>query len=122
MTIKCGVQLWDGITIEDDVFLGPNVTFTNDLVPRSRIFDKSKFKRTTVKRGASIGASTTVLPGIEIGEYSLIGAGSLINMNIPNNTLWYGTPATHRGFVTNSGLTLDMNKRDKEGMIHDLEE
>lgn len=122
VTIKSGVQLWDGITIEDDVFLGPNVTFTNELVPRSRIIDRSKFKKTIVKRGASIGANTTILPDIEIGEYALIGAGSLINKNVPNNTLWFGKPATQRGFVTNSGIILDMNKRDKEGILHDLKE
>jgi len=122
VTIKSGVQLWDGITIEDDVFLGPNVTFTNELVPRSRVIDKSKFKKTIVKRGASIGANTTVLPGIVVGEYALIGAGSLINKNIPNNTLWFGTPATQRGYVTNSGIVLDMKRRDKEGVIRDLEE
>ena len=122
VTIKSGVQLWDGITIEDDVFLGPNVTFTNELVPRSRVIDKSKFKKTTVKKGASIGANTTVLPGIVIGEFALIGAGSLINKDVPNNTIWYGKPATQRGFVTNSGITLDINKRDKEGVIHELEE
>lgn len=122
VTIKSGVQLWDGITIEDDVFLGPNVTFTNELVPRSRVIDKSKFKKTTVKKGASIGANTTVLPGIIIGEFALIGAGSLINKNVPNNTIWFGKPATQRGFVTNSGITLDMNKRDKGGVIHELEE
>lgn len=122
VTIKSGVQLWDGITIEDDVFLGPNVTFTNELVPRSRIIDKSQFKKTIVKKGASVGANTTVLPGIVIGEYALIGAGSLINKNIPNNTLWFGIPATKRGYVTNSGILLDMDKRDKEGILHDLEE
>ena len=122
VTIKSGVQLWDGITIEDDVFLGPNVTFTNELIPRSRVVNKSNFKKTIVKKGASIGASTTVLPGIEIGEYALIGAGSLINKNVPNNTLWYGIPATQRGYVTKSGIILDMNKRDKEGIIRILEE
>lgn len=122
VTIKSGVQLWDGITIEDNVFLGPNVTFTNELVPRSRVIDKSKFKKTIVKRGASIGANTTVLPGIVVGEYALIGAGSLINKNIPNNTLWFGTPAVQRGYVTNSGIVLDMKRRDKEGVIRDLEE
>ena len=122
VTIKSGVQLWDGITIEDDVFLGPNVTFTNDLVPRSRVIDKSNFKKTIVKKGASIGANTTVLPGVKIGKYALIGAGSLINKNVPNNTLWYGKPATLRGFVTNSGVLLDMNMRDKKGVLHDLEE
>lgn len=122
VTIKSGVQLWDGIIIEDDVFLGPNVTFTNELVPRSRIIDRTKFKKTMVRKGASIGANTTALPDIEIGEYALIGAGSLINKNIPKNTLWFGKPATQRGFVTKSGITLDMNKRDKQGSVRNLEE
>lgn len=122
VTIKSGVQLWDGITIENNVFLGPNVTFTNDLVPRSRMIDKSRLKKTTVKEGASIGANTTVLPGVVIGKYAFIGAGSLINKNVPNNTLWFGKPATQRGFITNSGITLNMNMRDKKGIVHDLEE
>jgi len=122
VTVKSGVQLWDGITIEDNVFLGPNVTFTNELVPRSRVIDKSNFKKIIVRKGASIGANTTLLPGVEIGEYALIGAGSLVNRNVPNNTLWYGKPATQRGYVTKSGITLDMDKKDKEGIIHDLEE
>ena len=122
VTIKSGVQLWDGIAIEDDVFLGPNVTFTNEQVPRSRVIDKSKFKKTIVKRGASIGANTTVLPGVEIGEYALIRAGSLVNKNVPNNTLWFGKPATQRGYVTNSGIILDMNMKDKEGNVRDLKE
>lgn len=122
VTIKSGVQLWDGITIEDDVFLGPNVTFTNEMVPRSRVIDKTNFKTTIVKKGASIGANTTVLPGVVIGEYALVGAGSLVNKNVPKNTLWFGKPATQRGYVTNSGITLDMYKRDKEGFIRNLEE
>lgn len=122
VTIKSGVQLWDGITIEDDVFLGPNVTFTNELVPRSRVINKFNFKNTIVRRGASIGANTTVLPGVEIGEYAFIGAGSLINKIIPPNTLWYGSPATQHGYVTNSGIILDVNMREKNGTVRNLEE
>ena len=122
VTIKCGVQLWDGITIEDDVFIGPNVTFTNESIPRSRVYDKSKFKTTLIKKGASIGANVTILPGIVIGEYALIGAGSLVNKNIPPYTLWYGNPATQKGYVTKSGVILDMNKKNEEGVFHNLEE
>lgn len=122
VTIKSGVQVWDGIIIQDDVFLGPNVTFTNELVPRSRVVNKCNFKKTLVMKGASIGANTTILPGIVIGEYALIGAGSLISKDIPSYTLWYGVPAFQKGFVTKSGITLDMNKMDKDGVIHDLEE
>ena len=122
VTIKSGVQLWDGIIIEDDVFLGPNVTFTNELVPRSRVVDKSNFKTTIIKKGASVGANTTILPGVVVGEYAFIGAGSVINKNVPNNTLWYGIPAVHQGFITNSGVLLDMNKKDKDGNVQDLDE
>lgn len=105
VTIKCGVYIWDGITIGDDVHIGPNVTFTNDLYPRS----KHKFKalRTTIKRGASIGANATIICGITIGEYALIGAGSVVTKNIPDNTLWRGNPARQSGYVCNCGQKLD---------------
>src|SRR6476469_11025366 len=73
VTVKCGVQLWDGITLEDDVFVGPNATFTNDPFPRSRQYPTS-FPRMVVKRGASIGANATLLPGITIGEGAMVGA------------------------------------------------
>ena len=122
VTIKSGVQLWDGIIIEDDVFLGPNVTFTNELVPRSRVVDKSNFKTTIIKKGASVSANTTILPVVVVGEYAFIGAGSVINKNVPNNTLWYGIPAVHQGFITISGVLLDMNKKDKDGNVQDLDE
>src|ERR1700694_34277 len=71
VTIKCGVQVWDGITLEDDVFVGPNVTFTNDIYPRSKHY-LPKFDQTLIKRGASIGANATILPGITIAERAMI--------------------------------------------------
>ena len=74
-----------------------------------------------MKKGASIGANATILPGVEIGEYALIDAGSLINKDAPKHTLWYGNPAVQKGYVTKSGVILDMNKKSKEGMYHDLE-
>lgn len=92
VTIKPGVQIWDGITLENDVFIGPNVTFTNDLKPRSKQKDW-KCLQTIVKQGASIGANATILPGIEIGENAMIGAGAVVVKNIPANTLWVGNPA-----------------------------
>lgn len=92
VTIKPGVQLWDGMTIEDNVFIGPNVTFTNDLKPRSKQYPQS-FLKTIVKKGASIGANATILPGITIGENAMIGAGSVVLKNVPANTLWVGNPA-----------------------------
>jgi acetyltransferase-like isoleucine patch superfamily enzyme len=92
VTIKCGVQLWDGITIEDDAFIGPNVTFTNDRYPPSDNFPQ-KIERTKVGKGASIGANATILPGVEIGSGAMIGAGSVVTRNVPAVELWLGSPA-----------------------------
>lgn len=108
VTIKSGVQIWDGITIQDKVFIGPNVTFTNDLVPRSKKYPES-FLHTIIQEGASVGANSTIIGGVTIGQYSLIGAGSVITKNIPPFTLWYGNPAKHRGYVTRSGEILGLN-------------
>src|SRR5678816_2396803 len=77
VTVKCGVQLWDGITVEDDVFIGPNATFTNDKFPRSKA-PPERFLRTIVRRGASIGANATILPGIEVGAGAMIGGGTVV--------------------------------------------
>ncbi len=92
VTIKCGVQLWDGITLEDDVFIGSNVTFTNDRYPRSKN-KKWVLEKTVVRRGASIGAGSTVLCGIEIGENAMVGAGSVVTKSVPSGELWMGNPA-----------------------------
>ena len=97
-TIKNGVQLWDGIELEDEVFVGPNATFTNDPFPRSRQRPEV-YPRTIVKRGASIGANATILPGLSIGEGALVGAGSVVTRDVPANTVVYGNPATPRGAV-----------------------
>lgn len=98
VTIKSGVQLWDGITIEDDVCIGPNATFTNDLFPRSKNPDW-KLKKTVVKKGASIGANATVLAGVTIGENAMIGAGSVVTKDVPANTVLYGNPAKNMGDI-----------------------
>ncbi len=87
VTIKSGVQLWDGLVVEDNVFIGPNVTFTNDLYPRSKHYPE-KFIKTVIKKGASIGANTTIIPGIVIGENSMIAAGSIVTKNVPDNYLY----------------------------------
>lgn len=91
-TVKCGVQLWDGVVLEDDVFVGPNATFTNDPFPRSRVKPES-FPKTTVKRGASIGANATILPGIVIGERAVVGAGAVVVADVPAGTVVAGNPA-----------------------------
>lgn len=119
VTIKSGVQIWDGIIVEDNVFIGPNVTFTNDLVPRSKIYPE-RFLKTMIKKGASIGANSTIIAGCTIGEYAFIGAGSVVTKNVPANTVWYGNPAIHKGYITNQGKILDLYKRDKEGVIYKI--
>lgn len=92
VTIKSGVQLWDGVRLDDNVFIGPNVTFTNDVYPRSGNREY-KMLNTFVSRGASIGANSTILPGVTIGEGAMIGAGSVVTKNIPAGEIWTGNPA-----------------------------
>jgi UDP-2-acetamido-3-amino-2,3-dideoxy-glucuronate N-acetyltransferase len=101
VTVKCGIQLWDGVRIEDDVFLGPNVTFTNDRYPRSRQH-LSRYPETVVKRGASIGANATILPGLVIGPGSMIGAGSVVTRNVPPNAVVVGNPARIVRYTTDA--------------------
>jgi UDP-2-acetamido-3-amino-2,3-dideoxy-glucuronate N-acetyltransferase len=98
VTVKCGVQLWDGLRVEDDVFIGPNVTFTNDKSPRSKQH-LSKYPRTIVKRGASIGANSTILPGITIGDHAMVGAGAVVTHNVPPHAKVVGNPARIVGYV-----------------------
>lgn len=91
VTIKCGVQMWDGITLKDDVFVGPNVTFTNDRFPRSK--QHMQPERTCVEKGASIGANATILCGITIGENAMVAAGAVVTRDVPPNTVVAGNPA-----------------------------
>jgi UDP-2-acetamido-3-amino-2,3-dideoxy-glucuronate N-acetyltransferase len=100
VTVKCGVQLWDGITLEDDVFVGPNATFVNDKTPRSKRYPTA-FQRTVVGAGASIGANATILGGVRIGPGALIGAGAVVTKDVPAGELWVGNPATSRGAAPN---------------------
>ncbi|MEO1263478.1 MAG: acyltransferase [Bacteroidota bacterium] len=113
VTVKPGVQIWDGLRVEDNVFIGPNVTFTNDHVPRSKQYPES-FAKTIIGKGASIGANSTILPGITIGRYALIGAGSVITKNIPPFSVWFGNPAVQRGYVTKESVLLDMDLKCKK--------
>ncbi len=98
VTVKCGVQLWDGVELEDDVFVGPNATFTNDVFPRSKHYP-AQFGRTTVRKGASIGANATLLPGITIGARAMVGAGAVVTRSVPPNALVVGNPAQIVGYV-----------------------
>jgi UDP-2-acetamido-3-amino-2,3-dideoxy-glucuronate N-acetyltransferase len=98
VTIKCGVQLWEGVTLEDDVFVGPNATFTNDPFPRSRR-QPAEFARTLVRRGASIGANATILPGVTIGSGAMVGAGAVVTRDVPPRAIVMGNPAAVSGYV-----------------------
>jgi acetyltransferase-like isoleucine patch superfamily enzyme/dTDP-4-dehydrorhamnose 3,5-epimerase-like enzyme len=97
VTIKCGVQLWDGIILEDDVFVGPNVTFTNDHFPRSKHYPAT-FPKTVVRSGASIGANATILPGLTIGRCAMVGAGAVVTKNVPPYAIVVGNPAYIKGY------------------------
>lgn len=92
VTVKSGVYIWDGARIEDDVFIGPCVAFTNDLFPRSKQYPDS-FKSIIIKKGASIGANATLLGGITIGENAMVGAGAVVTKDVPANAVVAGNPA-----------------------------
>lgn len=101
VTIKNGVQLWDGVVIEDNVFIGPNVTFSNDKFPRSKQYPE-KFLKTVIRKGASIGANATLLPGITIGQNAMVGAGAVVTRDVPPNAIVMGNPAEIRGYTSNN--------------------
>jgi acetyltransferase-like isoleucine patch superfamily enzyme len=105
VTVKSGVYLWDGIRVEDFVFIGPNATFVNDLYPKSKQYP-TEFQQTYLRKGCSIGANATILGGVEIGEHALIAAGSVITKNVVPNALMVGNPARQKGWVNNNGEKL----------------
>lgn len=98
VTIKSGVQIWDSTTIYDNVFIGPNVTFTNDVYPRSKVYTDS-YPRIILKHSCSIGANSTLLPGISVGVFSLIGAGSVVTKNVPDYCIYKGNPARFHQYI-----------------------
>ena len=105
VTVKSGVYIWSGVIIEDDVFIGPCVAFTNDIIPRSKQH-LGKYPETILKQGCSIGANSTILPGIEIGKHAMIGAGSVVTRSIPDHGLYYGNPAEFHGWICSCGEKL----------------
>ncbi|NMM61487.1 N-acetyltransferase [Clostridium sp. P21] len=106
--IQNGVNLYHGVTIEDDVFLGPSMTFTNDFYPRA-FNSEFEVKKTLVKKGASIGANSTIICGIVIGKYAMIGAGSVVTKNVPDYALVVGNPGKIVGYVCKCGTKLNEN-------------
>ena len=109
VTVKCGVYLWDGIEIEDDVFIGPNATFVNDNFPRSKKYP-GKFLKARVCKGASIGANATILGGVTIGEYAMVGAGSMVTRDVPPYALVFGNPASIQGKVNRDCSMVDRTR------------
>lgn len=98
VTIKAGVQLWDGIRIEDDVFIGPNASLLNDKFPRTKQYP-DEYKGVTICKGASVGANATVMPGVVIGSCAMIGAGAVVTKDVPPNAIVYGNPARIEGYI-----------------------
>ena len=104
VTIKSGVQVWNSIRIDDDVFVGPNVTFTNDRFPRSKNY-LDKYPVTRIEKGASIGAAAIILPGVTIGAGAMVGAGAVVTKSVPPYAIVMGSPARITGYVENHGLS-----------------
>ncbi len=120
VTVKSGIYLWKGVRLEDDVFLGPNVVFTNDIRPRSKQYIESV--PTTVKKGASIGANSTILAGTTIGTYAMTGIGSVVTRNVPSYALVYGNPAKQHGWVDEAGNKLTQSDTNPAEWLSDTGE
>ncbi len=106
--VQNNVSVFDGVTIEDDVFCGPSMVFTNVYNPRSAIERKQEFRKTLVKRGASLGANCTIICGATIGEFAFVGAGTVVNKNVPAYALVVGVPGRQIGWMSEFGEQLDL--------------
>ena len=124
--IQNNVSVYDSVRLEDDVFCGPSMVFTNVYNPRSEITRKDEYRNTLVKKGATLGANCTVICGVTIGSYAFIGAGAVVNRDVPPYALMIGVPATHRGWMCSCGVQLVGDGRvscecGKAYMIDDME-
>ncbi|MEO8924557.1 MAG: acyltransferase [Caldimonas sp.] len=106
--VQNNVSVYDGVTLEDDVFCGPSVVFTNVYNPRAEVTRKHEYRSTRVRRGATLGANCTVVCGITIGEYAFIGAGAVVNRDVPDFALMVGVPARQVGWLSRHGERLDL--------------
>lgn len=104
--LENNVSVWNGVTLEDDVFVAPSVVFTNDTYPRSKIWGKERLAKTLIRKGASLGANSTILPNLTIGEHALVGAGAVVTKDVSAHALVMGNPARLRGFVCVCGKKL----------------
>jgi len=110
VTLKCGVYLWDGLVVEDDVFIGPAAVFANDILPRSGQRPTS-YPRTLLKQGCSIGAGAVVLPALTIGRWAMVGAGSVVTKVVPDHALVVGNPARFRRWICRCTKQLEFNSQ-----------
>jgi UDP-2-acetamido-3-amino-2,3-dideoxy-glucuronate N-acetyltransferase len=106
--IQNNVSVYDAVTIEDDVFCGPSMVFTNVYNPRSSVTRKDEYRKTLIKRGATLGANSTIVCGIVVGEYAFVGAGALINKDVPDYAVMVGVPAKQVGWMSRFGEKLDL--------------
>ena len=106
--IQNNVSVYDNVTLEDDVFCGPSMVFTNVYNPRSAVSRKDEYRDTLVRRGATLGAKCTIVCGVTIGEYAFVGAGSVVNRDVPNFALMVGVPARHIGWMSRFGERLEL--------------
>lgn len=106
--IQNNVSVYDNVTLEDDVFCGPSMVFTNVYNPRSAVSRKSEYRDTLVKQGATLGANCTIVCGVTVGEYAFVGAGSVVNRNVPSYALVVGVPAKQIGWVSRHGVRLQL--------------
>lgn len=111
--VQNNVSLYTGLACEDDVFLGPSVVFTNVRNPRSHVIRKGKYEKTTIRRGATLGANATVMCGIEIGKFAFIGAGTVVLENVKPYALIVGNPGIQIGWMSESGHRLEFNDNDR---------
>lgn len=107
--VQNNVSIYDDVIIEDDVFCGPSCVFTNVINPRSFIERKDEYKKTLIKKGASIGANATIVCGVTLGKYSFIGAGAVVTKDVPDFALVYGSPAKIKGWMCKCGSKVDEN-------------
>jgi UDP-2-acetamido-3-amino-2,3-dideoxy-glucuronate N-acetyltransferase len=104
--IQNNVSLYDGVILEDDVFCGPSVVFTNVVNPRSFVVRKNEYKKTIIKKGATIGANSTIVCGVTVGEYAFVAAGAVVCKDVPPYSVVMGVPAQHKGYVCRCGMTI----------------
>ncbi len=125
--IQNNVSIYEGVVLEDDVFCGPSCVFTNVLTPRAFIERKSEFAPTRVRRGASIGANATIVCGVTVGRYAMVGAGAVVTHDVRDHELVHGNPARPRGWVSRTGEVLGANlvcprtgeryRRESDGLL-----